>query len=189
LGYAGVIDERIDMALVRELATLKPDWQFVMIGPVVKIDSSQLPRCPNIHWLGMKSYRDLPTYFAGWDIALMPFALNDATRFISPTKTPEYLAAGLPVVSTPIQDVVRQYGEHGLVRIANDATAFAAASQCILEQGVNPHLQYRIDSYLATLSWEMTWKAMDRLIREAMASRQPLLSQIPFVSRVEPAYV
>jgi glycosyltransferase involved in cell wall biosynthesis len=127
LGYAGVIDERIDLDLIREIARRRPDWHIVMIGPVVKIDAAALPNDPNIHWLGMKSYSDLPVYLAGWDVALMPFAINESTRFISPTKTPEYLAAGLPVVSTPIRDVKRQYGELGLVQIEGTPDGFLAA--------------------------------------------------------------
>ena len=118
LGFFGVIDERMDVDLVGEVADLRPDWQFVMIGPVVKIDPAILPQRPNIHWLGGKSYNELPHYLSGWDVGFMPFALNEATKFISPTKTPEFLAAGVPVVSTPITDVVRPYGEKGLVEIA-----------------------------------------------------------------------
>ncbi|PJN94256.1 UDP-galactopyranose mutase, partial [Amaricoccus sp. HAR-UPW-R2A-40] len=127
LGFAGVIDERIDLALLAEAARARPDWSFVMIGPVVKIAETDLPQAPNIHWLGQKDYADLPDYMGGWDVALMPFALNEATRFISPTKTPEYLAAGCPVVSTPVRDVVREYGDLPGVRIARDAVGFVAA--------------------------------------------------------------
>ncbi len=129
LGYAGVIDERIDLGLIDFLARSQPDWQIVMIGPTAKIDPGALPRRPNIHWLGMKSYADLPRYFAGWNVALMPFADNESTRYISPTKTPEYLAAGLPVVSTPVKDVVRQYGKLGLARIGADARGVSGRSR------------------------------------------------------------
>ena len=111
LGYCGVIDERMDLALLSEVAAMRPMWQFVMLGPVVKINEADLPRRPNIHYLGMKTYKDLPAYLAGWDIAMLPFALNESTRFISPTKTPEYLAAGLPTISTSVRDVVSPYGE------------------------------------------------------------------------------
>ncbi|MDQ4061394.1 MAG: glycosyltransferase, partial [Pseudomonadota bacterium] len=111
LGFFGVIDERMDLDLVGRLAELRPDWQLVMVGPVVKIDPATLPRRPNVHWLGGKTYDELPAYLAGWDLGFMPFALNESTRYISPTKTPEFLAAGVPVVSTPITDVVRPYGE------------------------------------------------------------------------------
>ena len=114
------IDERMDLALLAGVADARPDWQLVMLGPVVKIDPASLPQRANIHYLGGKSYRELPQYVAGWDVALLPFARNEATRFISPTKTPEYMAAGKPVVSTSIRDVVRPYGEQGLVRIADD---------------------------------------------------------------------
>src|SRR4029079_16822802 len=110
LGYAGVIDERIDLALIDALARDHQDWHLVMAGPVVKLDPGELPRRPNIHYLGQKPYAELPDYMSGWDVALLPFALNDATRFISPTKTPEYLPAGKPVVSTPIRDVAAPLG-------------------------------------------------------------------------------
>ena len=101
LGFFGVIDERIDLKLIAAVADARPDWTIVMVGPVVKIDPATLPKRPNIAYLGGKTYAELPTYAAGWDVALMPFAINAATKFISPTKTPEYLAAGLPVVSAP----------------------------------------------------------------------------------------
>ena len=119
LGFFGVLDERLDIALVEGLADARPDWQLVMVGPVVKIDPADLPRRSNIHYLGAKTYAELPLYLAGWDVALLPFARNEATRFISPTKTPEYLAAGRPVVSTSIRDVVTPYGDLGLVAIAD----------------------------------------------------------------------
>ncbi len=119
LGFFGVIDERFDIALLDEASSLRPDWHFVMIGPVVKVDPATLPQRSNIHYLGSKKYDELPRYLAGWDVALLLFARNEATRFISPTKTPEYLAAGKPVISTSIRDVVRPYGDMGLVRIAD----------------------------------------------------------------------
>src|SRR5205814_4717049 len=100
LGYFGVIDERMDYDLLREIAATRAPWQIILLGPTAKIDPAILPRAANIHYLGPKPYAVLPEYVAGWDVALMPFARNEATRFISPTKTPEYLAAGKPVVST-----------------------------------------------------------------------------------------
>src|SRR5829696_6471209 len=120
LGYYGVIDERLDLDLLAGIADARPEWRLVMVGPIVKIDPASLPQRSNIHYLGAKDYADLPAYAAGWDVALMPFALNASTRFISPTKTLEYLAAGKPVVSTPIADVVAPYGEQGLVLVAED---------------------------------------------------------------------
>ena len=167
-----MIDERIDLALIREIAEERPDWQIVMIGPVVKIDPATLPRLSNIHWLGMKDYQSLPEYFAGWDVAAMPFALNDSTRYISPTKTPEYLAAGLPVVSTPIRDVVRQYGDVGLVRIASNAAEFIAQAEKSMAYGKTMKWRERVDAFLSTLSWDRTWRQMNDLIEDAAASEK-----------------
>ncbi|HLL25537.1 MAG TPA: glycosyltransferase, partial [Kofleriaceae bacterium] len=127
VGFFGVIDERMDIALLDELAAMRPDLHLVMIGPIVKIDPAMLPRRPNIHYLGGKTYQELPRYLANWDVAMLPFARNDSTRFISPTKTPEYLAAGKPVVSTSIRDVVRPYGEGGLAWIADTAPEMSEA--------------------------------------------------------------
>ena len=126
-GFYGVVDERFDIALLTTLAQLRPNIHFVILGPIVKIDPATLPQAPNIHYLGGKSYAELPAYLSGWDVALLPFALNESTRFISPTKTPEYLAAGKPVVSTPIRDVIRGYGDAGLVAIEDTPEAFAEA--------------------------------------------------------------
>src|SRR5204863_3186250 len=109
-----------------------PAWHLVLVGPVVKIDPERLPRASNIHYLGNKPYAMLPEYIAGWDVAMLPFARNDATRFISPTKTPEYLAAGKPVVSTSIHDVVRPYGDKGLVTIADTEADFISAVEKLL---------------------------------------------------------
>ena len=121
LGFYGVVDERMDLQLLAALADARPEWSLVIIGPVVKISEDELPRRANLHYLGGKAYAELPAYLRGWDVALMPFAINESTKFISPTKTPEFLAAGVPVVSTAITDVVRPYGEKGLVDIARDA--------------------------------------------------------------------
>ena len=166
LGFFGVVDERMDVELVGQVADLRPDWHVVMIGPVVKIDPATLPQRPNIHWLGGKSYDELPHYLSGWDVGFMPFALNEATRFISPTKTPEFLAAGVPVVSTPITDVVRPYGEKGLVEIARDAEEAVAKIDLILSRAKAPWLA-RVDRHLAAGSWDKTWAAMENLMANA----------------------
>jgi hypothetical protein len=170
LGFFGVIDERFDASLLAQAARLRPDWHFVMIGPVVKIDPADLPRLPNIHWLGQKRYDELPSYLAGWDLGLMPFALNDATRFISPTKTPEFLAAGLGVVSTAIRDVVRPYGELGLVRIAEGPEDFARYAAELLEQPRTPWLR-KVDAFLARNSWDLTWQQMRSEIEKVLTRR------------------
>jgi UDP-galactopyranose mutase len=164
-GYYGVIDERIDIVLLEEIADLRPDWQFVMVGPVVKISDEDLPHRENIHYLGGKSYQDLPAFLADWDVAIMPFAINESTRFISPTKTPEYLAAGKPVVSTPIRDVVRPYGEMNLVHIASTAEEFVAAGEKALQKNGAERLA-EVDEFLAQMSWDKTWQQMNAIIDE-----------------------
>lgn len=166
LGYCGVIDERMDTILLAEMADLQPDWQFIMLGPVVKIADEDLPRRSNIHYLGGKNYEDLPAYLSGWDIALMPFALNESTEFISPTKTPEYLAAGKPVISTPIRDVVRPYGIENLVAIASTAEEFVKVAEKYLAQGNFDEWLVRVDKFLAQNSWDETFSAMKNLINE-----------------------
>ncbi|MET0376947.1 MAG: glycosyltransferase [Rhizorhabdus sp.] len=164
LGFYGVIDERIDLALIDAVAAGRPDWQFVMIGPVVKIDPAALPRRANIHWLGGRSYDELPAYLSGWDVALMPFAINAATRFISPTKTPEYLAAGRPVVSTAITDVIRHYGGIEAVAIATDAAGFIAACERMLAMTPAGAWRAEADRLLATTSWDRTFAGMTAAI-------------------------
>lgn len=175
-GYCGVIDERMDIELLGKMAELKPDWHFVMIGPVVKISEEDLPRRENIHYLGGKSYQDLPAYLAGWDVALMPFAMNESTKYISPTKTPEYLAAGLPVVSTPIRDVVRPYGEKGLVHIASTAEEFVAACEKALDEDTSARLQ-TADEFLSHNSWDKTFGEMLRLIADAIEKKPRAATQ------------
>jgi UDP-galactopyranose mutase len=170
VGFVGVLDERLDAGLMKQLAELRPDLNFVMVGPVVKISESDLPRRANIHYLGMQAYEDLPGILAGWDVALMPFAINEATRFISPTKTPEYLAAGLPVVSTPIADVVDPYGKLGLVRIASNAAEFSEAIDLARKEDKAERLE-RVDAFLSRTSWTKTWEAMSAKVAEAVARR------------------
>ena len=170
LGFFGVIDERMDLDLLRDVARLRPQWQLVLLGPVVKIEEDVLPQAPNIHYLGLKSYEELPGYLAGWDVAILPFARNEATRFISPTKTPEYLAAGRPVVSTSIVDVVDPYGKHGLVEIADDAAVFVAAAERAMTQA--PARQREVDAFLNESSWDYTWADMAQLVDEATRPRR-----------------
>jgi glycosyltransferase involved in cell wall biosynthesis len=172
LGYAGVIDERMDLDLLREVARRRADWQLVLLGPHAKIDSASLPRAGNIHYLGLKRYEDLPAYLSGWQIGLLPFALNESTRFISPTKTPEYLAAGLRVVSTPIRDVVTPYGALGLASIANGPDEFIAACAGLLEQTEDHRFQADADRLLARFSWDRTAREMCRLIQAAWDVKQ-----------------
>jgi UDP-galactopyranose mutase len=167
LGFFGVIDERMDIELLRGVADARPDWQLVILGPVVKIDPASLPRNRNIHYLGSKTYGELPSYIAGWDVALLPFARNEATRFISPTKTPEYMAAGKPVVSTSIRDVVRPYGQQGLVRIADTVPEFVAACEAALQEDATERLR-QADAFLRQTSWDGTWTRMRHLLNSCM---------------------
>ncbi|WP_338665577.1 glycosyltransferase [Pararoseomonas sp. SCSIO 73927] len=166
IGWFGVVDERLDLELLAACAERRPDWSFIMIGPVVKIDPASLPRRANIHWLGGRAYAELPAHLAHWDAGLMPFAINEATRFISPTKTPEYLAAGVPAVSTPIADVVRPWGEAGLVEIAGTAEEAVTALERVLLRPREAWLG-KVDQHLSQISWDKTWGEMAGLIRAA----------------------
>jgi UDP-galactopyranose mutase len=178
IGFFGVIDERLDRDLVAAVARQRPDWQLILVGPVVKIDPESLPRAPNIRYLGGKKYEDLPRYIANWDAAMMPFACNGATRFISPTKTPEYLAAGRPLVSTPIVDVVRGWGHLEAVRIAATPTEFvseAAIALSLSESALSdraPGWLQAADRELEQISWDRTWARMTELITDNLAGRR-----------------
>jgi glycosyltransferase involved in cell wall biosynthesis len=175
LGFYGVLDERFDTSLVSELARRRPEWTIVLLGPVVKVSQDELPQESNVHYLGQKGYQELPAYLSHWDVALLPFARNESTEFISPTKTPEYLAAGVPVVSTAIHDVVRPYGEQKLLRVAGDAAGFEAAIQASLDERggeVQRGRQQRADAYLSGLSWDRTWAGMQQRMLEALERRQ-----------------
>ncbi|MCH8617287.1 glycosyltransferase [Sphingomonas sp. SM33] len=173
LGFYGVIDERFDIDLLREMADLRPEWSFVMVGPVVKIGEDELPRAANIHYVGGKTYEQLPAYLSGWDVALMPFAMNESTQFISPTKTPEYLSGGKPVVSTPVRDVVRSYGHLQGVHIAHDADGFVRCCEKALEQSheVEGDWLAEADLLLSATSWDTTQARMAGLITEVLGER------------------
>ena len=169
LGFFGVLDERFDIELLDSVAKERPDWQFVVLGPTVKIDPATLPNRSNIHYLGPKHYQELPDYIAGWDAALLLFANNEATRFISPTKTPEYLAAGKRVVSTPIADVVKPYGEMDLVEIAKTPQEFVSAvERALTANDSKSDWLCRVDDFLSLTSWDDTWLRMSELIDEAI---------------------
>jgi UDP-galactopyranose mutase len=170
LGFYGVIDERLDLDLIDKLAEALPEASIVMAGPIAKISPGDLPRRPNIHYVGQKTYADLPAYLGGWDVALMPFAINEATCFISPTKTPEYLAGGRPVVSTPIRDVVRHYGDVEGVKIAAGADAFIAACRDALALAQTDWLK-AVDDKLASMSWDSTFAAMHAHVQRAAAGK------------------
>ncbi|MEO5996248.1 MAG: glycosyltransferase [Chitinophagaceae bacterium] len=172
IGFYGVIDERMDTDLIAKVAREKPEWHFVMIGPVVKIDNNSLPRLSNIHYLGGKSYSELPEYLAGWDIAIIPFALNESTKFISPTKTPEYLAAGKPVISSSIRDVVKPYGENKLVHIADTPEDFISAAEKELKIKDQKPWLTAVDAFLGENSWDHTWNEMMNLIINVLEEKK-----------------
>ncbi|RYD96493.1 MAG: glycosyltransferase family 1 protein [Sphingobacteriales bacterium] len=171
IGFFGVIDERFDSRLIREAAARKPEWHFVIIGPVVKINPDDLPRRSNIHYLGSKSYEELPSYIRSWQIAMLPFAINEATRFISPTKTPEYLSAGKPVLSTPVKDVVRTYGENGLAAIVANTDEFIAEGEKCLQQN-DPEWLVKVDRFLATMSWDELVMSMETQMRRVLTLKK-----------------
>jgi UDP-galactopyranose mutase len=169
LGFYGVIDERLDLGLVDFLAQRRPSWQIVLVGPVVKIDPAALPRRPNIHYFGQRSYEELPRYLTGWDVCLLPFARNDATRFISPTKTLEYMAAELPIVSTPITDVAEPYGD--IVYLGGTPEEFLAACAAALSSDTEERNRRAtaMRKVLSGTSWDVTVSAMENLLDEAVA--------------------
>ncbi len=173
LGFYGVIDERFDTELLAKAAEMRPDWSFVMVGPIVKISQEDLPKRPNIHYLGSKTYAQLPAYLSGWNVALMPFAMNESTQFISPTKTPEYLAGGKPVVSTPIRDVVRHYGTLEGVKIAEGADEFVAACEDAIELSNRPESGWlaEADIMLSASSWDTTQARMAGLVADLLGTR------------------
>jgi UDP-galactopyranose mutase len=174
LGYFGVIDERMDLALLGDMAVAHPEWHIIMLGPVVKIDPGSLPRHPNLYYLGPKAYADLPAYLAGWDVCLLPFARNAATRFISPTKTLEYMAAERMIVSTPIADVARPYGE--IVYLGDSSQAFILACERALKASPAERARRvsKMREVLARTSWNTTARAMELLIDRIVEARQPL---------------
>ncbi len=171
IGFYGVVDERFNIELLRSVAEKRPDWHFIVIGPTAKIDPATLPKNNNIHFIGMRDYKELPGYLAGWDVAMMPFALNEATKYISPTKTPEFLAAGRPVVSTSIHDVVHPYGDKKLVSIADTPAEFDAAIEQYLSTERSKQWQKDVDELLKTMSWDDIAERMRDLLNKTLNNK------------------
>ncbi|WP_413290399.1 glycosyltransferase family 1 protein [Bdellovibrio sp. HCB337] len=163
VGYFGVIDERLDLELLERMALQRRDWSFVLVGPIVNIDPACLPRHFNIFYLGKKDYKDLPMYISGWDATLLPFAVNELTRFLNPTQTLEYLAAGKPVISTPIQDIVHHYGFKKTVAIGETTKEFIGHIEKALQGACKADWQKQVDSLLSYVSWDSTWARMAEL--------------------------
>ena len=168
LGYIGVIDERLDYALIAHLAESMPEAAVVMVGPVVKVDPRELPRLDNIHWFGQRKYEDLPSFIRGFDVCLMPFALNKATEFINPTKTLEYMATGKPIVSTPVADVVRNFTP--IVSVADGTQAYANAVRRAIANPDPVMRQLGIERTQRS-SWENITQSMTKLMEEAIVQR------------------
>jgi UDP-galactopyranose mutase len=165
LGFYGVIDERIDFGLLATAADARPEWSIVMVGPLAKLREGELPQRPNIFYLGPKPYGELPDYLAGWDAGLMPFAINEATRFISPTKT--------PVVATPVRDVVRQYGNIQGVLVGDTPAAFIdACEQALQLKRGNSSWLTAVDAVLADASWDRIFAGMEGLVADVVARRR-----------------
>jgi UDP-galactopyranose mutase len=184
IGFYGVLDERLNINLLAEVARRRPEWHFILIGPVVKIHPDDLPRFENIHYLGSKTYNELPTYLAGWDITMIPFEKNDSTKYISPTKTPEYLAAGKPVVSSSIRDVVVPYGEQGLVHIADTPEEFILAVEKEINTTDKTAWAKKVDLYLANISWDKTWSKMMILVKEILPAPKEKVYNKPLAKEV-----
>ncbi len=185
VGFYGVIDERMDLELLQSCSQALPEVEFVIVGPIAKINPADLPQSPNLHFLGQKSYNELPSYLGHWDVAMLPFAINESTRFISPTKTPEYLAAGKPVVSTAIKDVVRPYGDEGVVYIAQNQEEFCGHIRKALYDDQRQR-RFKADAMVQKMSWDNTWEAMERQLERAIEAkqRQTLVAYVPQTTQV-----
>jgi glycosyltransferase involved in cell wall biosynthesis len=175
LGYFGVVDERLDYELIARLADSNADWNVVMIGPTAKVDPNELPQRPNLHWLGGRDYSQLPAYTKRFDVALMPFALNEATEYINPTKALEYMATATPILSTPVPDVVSNFAS--VVKISASSDEFiqfaheqvAQVDQVAVERGLK-------------MASENTWEAivgkMEGHINDVFARRADVQSKV-----------
>jgi UDP-galactopyranose mutase len=183
LGFHGVIDERIDVGLVARLADAHPDWQIVMAGPVLRRDAARLPRRPNLRWLGPQPYARLPYLLAGWDVALMPYVLDDTTRRLSPVETLEYMAAEKPIVSTAVPDVVALYGS--LAEIAHHAGGFMRACEVMLGESPQRRCRRALDmlTTVSTQSWDRTADVVHRLVVASLRDApQPRRTAAPAIA-------
>jgi len=186
LGWFGVVDERVDYAMVGEMARMRPNWSFAMVGPVVKVDPNLLPHFPNLFWMGQRDYSVLPNYCRAFDICMMPFAINAATQYINPTKALEYFATGRPVISTPVKDVVSQYGE--LIDIVKTADEFVNAAERALKDPPIERIGRGIEK-AKQCSWESTVQQMQDLIKEAISKKDRPSVKRPAPVEAELEYV
>ena len=172
LGFFGVVDQRLDLALVAGLAERRPDWQFVMAGPVVGLDPATLPRRPNLRWAGLQRYEALPHLMSHWDVCLLPFVVDETTRLLNPTQTLEYLAGGKPGVGTPVPDLVSLHG--AAVRIAADVDGVVAAVQALLDEPAPARAERRAraQAQVDAGSWDVTAAFVAAMLLE-FAPAQP----------------
>ena len=189
LGWFGVVDERVDYAMVGEMVRMRPDWSFAMVGPVVKVDPNLLPHAPNLFWMGGRDYQQLPNYCAAFDICMMPFAMNASTQFINPTKGLEYMATGRPIISTPVKDVVRQWSD--IITIVKTAEEFIQAAEKFLnEDTLRSEKVEKGLALSATCGWDNTVKSMQELIRDALKNpARPSAQQIEPLTQAQLQYV
>jgi glycosyltransferase involved in cell wall biosynthesis len=171
-GFFGTVDDDLALELLAEVAALRPEMHFVMVGSIAERDAATLPRGTNIHWLGSRPYADLPGYLAGWDVGILPFRRTEATRFLMPAQIHQYLAGGKPLVSTALREVVREYGVHGLVRVADRADAFARALDAALSEDHAAHRRAADRLLARTLSWDHVWAAMDHQVLRMLVGRR-----------------
>ncbi len=165
LGYFGVVDERMDYELIAKLADANPEWSIAMIGPVMKVDQGSLPKRPNLHWLGQQPYEKLPAFCKGFDVCLMPFALNEATEFINPTKALEYMATGRPIVSSAVPDVVRNFGT--VVKIGRTHEEFIALCREAIERPESRPIERGLKMATEN-SWERIVGELERHVETAL---------------------
>ena len=190
LGFFGVIDERFDAELITAVADGAPDCHLVLVGPVIKIDPASLPKRANVHWLGQQPYEMLPHLVGQWDVCLLPFARNESTRFISPTKTLEYMAAEKPIVSTPIRDVLDLYGDS--VSIAATADEFISACRESLSEdsAARQRRIARMRSHVSLCTWDRTAHAIHGEIEAVLQRRKDSVKSVANVERAfSPAVV
>lgn len=172
IGFYGVIDEKINLHLIEAMAILRPEFQFILIGPVLNIAIEQIPKASNIHYLGRKEYGDLPNYLSGWDAVMMPYLVDESTQLINPSKAIEFLAAGKPVVSTSLPDIIHPFADAKLVRIADHPEQFIQAiEQAINESAYDPEWIERVDQILEGESWDYTFEKIASLEKEAIQNK------------------
>ncbi len=165
LGYFGVVDERMDYELVAKLADANPNWSVVIIGPAIKVDPDQFPQRPNLHWLGGREYKDLPAYGKGFDVCLMPFAMNEHTQFINPTKSLEYMATGREIISSAVPDVISNFG--AVVKVAHSHDEFIQLCRQAVERPDQKAIERGL-KMASENSWESIVNKLEQHVRDVL---------------------